>query len=1026
MAKKKPQDIDDHASMTLQIEKKRSSDYMRERDEARRKLDARGAELKEMRERLERERLEYAQERSEAAQQLQRLSFEREQERELVAAQLAALEAERKQLEAQHLDRAEQDALFAERERRAPELIARCTEAEQRLQRLQRELDRGQQELARIRSSVEEEKALIDAELQQIAEREAQALKREQAVSRRESTAGLNDKRLTQLAQGLEQREAACVEREEQAARELAAAREEGTAAAVAQRDREAREADLLMKEQHAQLCERVMDARETARAAAETELQSLRGQLAKETSQLAVARAELGSESAALKLVQERWQAEAAARERQAEAAEHNARAGALIEAKKRCDDLEARARAQYEAHIEAAQQRARDLEAAAQSKHDELIARALDEDRRQREAFAADRAEQEAECKAECARRLQRASEEAARIEAQANAVRCEAEKRAAELLQQTEAARCKEREQEHATAELESLRSTAERRQKRLDEHIKAEAAAAVQPLQAELAAREMRIQALEEKLRDETQKRQELDLLVTGSGNETVPKLRKRLAETQDRIRELEHQLRDRPSEEETARLRERADQVDAKERAAAEMRLQIARLENLRSRSEASQITYQGERAIAETLRATNLALRQELDHLKGLVDQRVSNPLLAFQEVRKNTQQPSGQLVAPKELRELMQRVRHRMASLPEGRARFYSEQVVATFIAALHSTRTVLLEGLSGTGKTSLPIAFAQAIGAGYDVIEVQSQWRDRGDLVGSYNPFHKRFNAQPFALALYKAGLPGFRERPFFIILDELNLSHVEHYFADILSMLQRERTDHRLRLADDPEALVHSPFTEGLVTDPRYGLALEIPPNVWFVGTANRDESTRPISDKVYDRSITIELNQRAETFVVDRRLELLDPIGFEDLNALFKKAPGLPAEAKRPVSDFLDATARELERRFRITRTNRFEDQWQRFLPVYLAARADGTQAGCTQRMGEALDHFLASKLLRPLKERFEPNLEEVMKELRDVALEKSWKKELWGPFPRTRSFVLLDEEISKRVTSGYAA
>jgi predicted kinase len=70
--------------------------------------------------------------------------------------------------------------------------------------------------------------------------------------------------------------------------------------------------------------------------------------------------------------------------------------------------------------------------------------------------------------------------------------------------------------------------------------------------------------------------------------------------------------------------------------------------------------------------------------------------------------------------------------------------------------------SRLHLLQGISGTGKTSLPIAFASAIGAGCKAIEVQAGWRDRQDLIGHYNAFEKKFYESEFLLALYRAGCP------------------------------------------------------------------------------------------------------------------------------------------------------------------------------------------------------------------------------------------------------------------------
>ena len=68
--------------------------------------------------------------------------------------------------------------------------------------------------------------------------------------------------------------------------------------------------------------------------------------------------------------------------------------------------------------------------------------------------------------------------------------------------------------------------------------------------------------------------------------------------------------------------------------------------------------------------------------------------------------------------------------------------------------------------------------------------IIEVQAGWRDRHDLFGHYNTFERRFQEEPFLLALYKAQTPRYRDRPFFIVLDEMNLARPEQYFSVLLS--------------------------------------------------------------------------------------------------------------------------------------------------------------------------------------------------------------------------------------------
>jgi hypothetical protein len=98
--------------------------------------------------------------------------------------------------------------------------------------------------------------------------------------------------------------------------------------------------------------------------------------------------------------------------------------------------------------------------------------------------------------------------------------------------------------------------------------------------------------------------------------------------------------------------------------------------------------------------------------------------------------------------------------VRHRIAdNRTTGKSLYYSERDLRCFLGGLAMSRLHLLQGISGTGKTSLPIAFARAIGAGCKVIEVQAGWRDRQDLLGHFSAFERKFYESEFLLALYRA---------------------------------------------------------------------------------------------------------------------------------------------------------------------------------------------------------------------------------------------------------------------------
>ena len=192
---------------------------------------------------------------------------------------------------------------------------------------------------------------------------------------------------------------------------------------------------------------------------------------------------------------------------------------------------------------------------------------------------------------------------------------------------------------------------------------------------------------------------------------------------------------------------------------------------------------------------------------------------------------------------------------------------------------------RLILLQGISGTGKTSLPVAFARAVGAQAAEIKVQAGWRDPQDLIGHYNTFEKRFHETEFLKALYRANTPRWNDSIQIVLLDEMNLSHPEQYFSDLLSTLELPEGDQHLEL------LTHAVTAAPALLDG--GNRLRIPRNVWFIGTANHDETTMDFADKTYDRSHVMEFPERPEQFPL-QDAEPRRPISFRALARAFKRA------------------------------------------------------------------------------------------------------------------------------------
>ncbi len=144
--------------------------------------------------------------------------------------------------------------------------------------------------------------------------------------------------------------------------------------------------------------------------------------------------------------------------------------------------------------------------------------------------------------------------------------------------------------------------------------------------------------------------------------------------------------------------------------------------------------------------------------------------------------------------------------------------------------------------------------------------IVAVQPNWTDRRGLLGAYNPLTRQYPLTPTLGLLLRAAeesdraeADGRSPAPFFLILDEMNLARVEHYFADFLSALESEEEIH---LHESPEVAegTADPDAEALPI-PRQ---LKIPPNLFVVGTVNVDETTYMFSPKVLDRAFTIELN------------------------------------------------------------------------------------------------------------------------------------------------------------------
>lgn len=274
----------------------------------------------------------------------------------------------------------------------------------------------------------------------------------------------------------------------------------------------------------------------------------------------------------------------------------------------------------------------------------------------------------------------------------------------------------------------------------------------------------------------------------------------------------------------------------------------------------------------------------------------------------------------------------------------------YYKTEMIRLFISALASTKLIILQGISGTGKTSLAYAWGKFLKHDSCVASVQPSWRDRTELFGYFNEFTKKFNETEVLKTMYEAS---YTDDVFTIILDEMNISRVEYYFAEMLSILEMPNKD---------EWIVEL-VSSGWDNDPKKIKEgkLKIAPNIWYIGTINNDDSTFMVTDKVYDRAMPIDINDKGETF---------DPIDTEaqDVNYSYLDKLFTDAINDNPISDLTLNKIEEMDnyviKHFRIAFGNRIVAHMKKFVPVYVA---------CGGEEVDGVDYFIARKILRKFEQ-----------------------------------------------------
>jgi len=476
-----------------------------------------------------------------------------------------------------------------------------------------------------------------------------------------------------------------------------------------------------------------------------------------------------------------------------------------------------------------------------------------------------------------------------------------------------------------------------------------------------------------------------------------GHKTPEEILEEIEILQSEKEEVERQLALRPGENATERLRELESKQEAWEIEKSQLKREVGQLKHQLTNSRIAVTQVEDLRDEKETLLASRSLLQTAIEELKAQVNELTSKvegksafPACAQMDENKTLQTESSLSEAEiPDLATFAEEVRHRIAA----KNLYYSPRDIRVFLGGLAASKLHILQGISGTGKTSLPVAFAEAVRGGSTLVEVQAGWRDRQDLIGHFNAFEGKFYESEFLQGLYKAGCPSYRDLIYLIVLDEMNLSRPEQYFADFLSKLEQPKPVLDLMTAPvepAPRLL-------------REGRKLPIPDNVWFVGTANHDETTLEFADKTYDRAHVMELPRNRERFE-PAEVDSFSPISYEALKRAFDKAKSDYQDSARQTDEFLHTIEDTLSDRFRVGWGNRLQRQIEDFVPAVVA---------CGGSLGEATDHILATKILRKVRDRYDTQADDLRQLREDI--ESVWLDSSNSP---ERSLEIISNELDR--------
>jgi hypothetical protein len=456
-----------------------------------------------------------------------------------------------------------------------------------------------------------------------------------------------------------------------------------------------------------------------------------------------------------------------------------------------------------------------------------------------------------------------------------------------------------------------------------------------------------------------------------------GGRTVEDVEEEILSLRAETQSLKEKLERRPPESSLDRLRELEAERDAWDRTRLSLQRELAQLKGERHTWILEQAELERQRDLAESARRIKDALDAEAQRLDAEVQrlrslyerpQEREARIGAIEKPRFGSVPPPTQDTGLGE-QAWLDRIHERCTE--SGLT--FPRRVLHAFHTSLKTAEwapMTVLGGVSGTGKSELPRLYARFGGLAFEPLSVQPNWDSPQSLFGFFNSVDGRFNATPLLRALVQsqkhpddsAYEGGLSDRVLLVLLDELNLSHVELYFSDLLSKLElrrgaREAVSLEIDLGPDE-------------------YMLPLGRNVLWVGTMNEDETTKSLSDKVLDRANMLKFPRPRE---LRRRLEasLLDPepmLPFSIWEGWICRKSDLSTEDVGRYKSVLDQMNTHLEFAGRALghRVWQSVESYMANYPAVRAAQAADDQASLADALKVAFEDALVQKVMPKLR------------------------------------------------------